>query len=475
MKPLSANLSIYYKRPMAYFWYLVTLCQLPAAVMGITGHIERSFLFLIIPLFLGVLAGAMQKDVVSAPLTFCLPGQKRMPIRVIAAMGAVMLAVMALLFFFAGAVRADNLFANPFYFAVNILLCIFVYLYAALLGFKTDPLKSSFILRMLPFGMALLFVFGSKQVSDLIINFPICSGLIIAAAAAYLASNINDPSSRRDICGKEDYVSTMGGWNSKNDILKAKITIMAAKRNTSGTPSFAEKICLPVIFGLKGSPAKTLAGYLYILLDSLLLNWKQFVFTPFLVLLLFGYILGFMPANQTNGAVHWGVYFALPALWAGMWGLPLYPSLLLPSSRKDKLNASLAFVFSYMMLSACLFLLAGLISKAAAPYMPLPAPEMFSKDFLFAYPAFQKVWLLFFITPLSFSAIALWGRKSAAMVYVFPIIIMFVVLLSGLEENIQPRPLWVFRLAGIVLSWIISFYILRFRCIKGCLAGEKFV
>ncbi|AQQ10210.1 hypothetical protein L21SP3_02038 [Sedimentisphaera cyanobacteriorum] len=478
MKPLSANLSIYYKRPMAYFWYFITLCQVPAAAMSITGHIEESFLFLIIPLFFGVLAGAVQKDIVSAPLTFCLPGQRNMPIKAIAGFGIVMLAAMLLLFFFAGFTRAGSPFANPFYFAVNILLCIFVYLYAALIGFKTDPLKTSITLRVLPFAAALLIIFGSRFVNAVLTGFPVCSGLVIAAVSAYLASNINNPASRREICGKEDAVSTLSGWNSNFAMLKLKTANMAEKRNTAVSPCFAEKLFLSVNKKLKGSSAKTSADYIYIMLDKFLLNWKQFLFAPFLVLLLFGYILGFMPSVESNpfsaGAVHWGVFFALPAMWAGMWELPLNPSMALTSSRKDKLNASLAFLLAYMMLTACVFLLAGLVAKAAAPYMPAPDLGIVSDKFQFAPPCFQKVWLLFFITPLSSCACAVWGRKSKITTFIFPLIIMFVVIISGLEENIQPPALLVFRLAGISLSWIIAYSVIKFRCLKGNLAGNNF-
>ena len=77
---LAANMKHLYQRRVAWFWYLLILCQAPVILMPpFLARFDRYLGYLIASLLVGILAGGMQKDVLIKPFSFCLPNHRRIP------------------------------------------------------------------------------------------------------------------------------------------------------------------------------------------------------------------------------------------------------------------------------------------------------------------------------------------------------------------------------------------------------------
>ena len=75
MSILAANLKHLYQRRGVRFWYVLLLCQMPMILMP--SKFDRYLGYLIVSLLMGVLAGGLQKDILTKPFSFCLPGHRR--------------------------------------------------------------------------------------------------------------------------------------------------------------------------------------------------------------------------------------------------------------------------------------------------------------------------------------------------------------------------------------------------------------
>ena len=80
MSILTANLKHLYQRRSVWFWYVLLLCQTPMILMpSFLAKSDRYLGYIIFSLLVGVMAGGLQKDILTKSFSFCLPNHRQIP------------------------------------------------------------------------------------------------------------------------------------------------------------------------------------------------------------------------------------------------------------------------------------------------------------------------------------------------------------------------------------------------------------
>jgi hypothetical protein len=97
MRILQANLKHLYQRRALWWWYLFMLGFMPLMLMPFI--IDRYLGYLVISFLVGSLLAGLQRDILAKPFSFCLPGHQQISRRFLFWTGAVVNAVLGLVFF----------------------------------------------------------------------------------------------------------------------------------------------------------------------------------------------------------------------------------------------------------------------------------------------------------------------------------------------------------------------------------------
>ena len=100
MTALQANLKHFYQRPAMWLWYFIlAVTIIPVVILPLTSAGDKSFsMYLIVSVFLGIIVASMQKEILTKPFSFCLPGYQKNLRRLFLLIGVLVNILLGLIF-----------------------------------------------------------------------------------------------------------------------------------------------------------------------------------------------------------------------------------------------------------------------------------------------------------------------------------------------------------------------------------------
>ena len=222
MSILAANLKHLYQRRGAWFWYLVILVMIPTMAF-INSESGRYLGYLLTSYLVGFLVGAVQKEILSKPFSFCLPGHTGIPRRFIVWVGVVINALLGFVFIFHLGLGYPSVFlvvlAGATAGMVVHLLC------AGLMLFNLE--KNILVWFLIPIGLYGYFSKWDLIVQEVIVRSPLIA-TSLGLLSCWLAWNwLGRESLRRKYCGKM-VIGMFDAWN-KEKMSKFRLAKLAEK------------------------------------------------------------------------------------------------------------------------------------------------------------------------------------------------------------------------------------------------------
>jgi len=98
MSILTTNLKHLYQNHGLWLWHLLTLCQMPMIFLFLREGSQRYLGYLLISYCFGFMVGHVQREILSKPFSFCLPGHSHIPQKFILWIGLVVNGLLGFVF-----------------------------------------------------------------------------------------------------------------------------------------------------------------------------------------------------------------------------------------------------------------------------------------------------------------------------------------------------------------------------------------
>ena len=231
---LTANLKHLYQRRGAWLWYVLILCQTSVILMPVfSTKFDRYLGYLIASLMTGILAGGLQKDILTKPFSFCLPGHRRIPRAFIFWIGCVVNLLLGCVFL--------GYPGLGFPYVLLIVLAggfvgMIVYFYGVYSSFQAVPTPAAGIVG--PLIICTILFKWDIILQNIIIHQPIVMILVSALICIWVWKLLGREFLARKYCGK----LIMGMLDSWNRTKIEKYKQARAERNmTEAKVTFFEK------------------------------------------------------------------------------------------------------------------------------------------------------------------------------------------------------------------------------------------
>ncbi len=212
MSILKANLKHFYQRPGFWIFHIAMIIWVPLLVLLPLKRPQegRFTAYLILSLYLGILAANMPKEVLKMPFSYCLPRHRKIPRSVVFLIGAVFNGLFSLIFLgYSGLGTISSLLAvcSGFFMGMTV-YALAVWL---IFAYRRGSLFIGFFPMLL---VTLSWIQGHVYVERMIVHSPlpvIVVGVLVCAALwKYLASD----GLPRELCGSPVLVM-FDVWNQK--------------------------------------------------------------------------------------------------------------------------------------------------------------------------------------------------------------------------------------------------------------------
>ena len=212
------------------------------------------------------------------------------------------------------------------------------------------------------------------------------------------------------------------------------------------------------------SRGKCAWGHLYIMLGECLsvLQVRQLVICYGLFVIIFGYI-------SKDGVSLSNTLFILPVVVAAQLDLLPYRGILLPASRGDRFYVAVISGFTVTLLATLTMAVIAFISILLGPVLP----DIVLKGHTFGYHAMniKYCFVTLSLMPIGFAIVTLIPRRQFLKMFL-SIALAYGCLgfyIAAILGEIQFKPFILPVL--MMISWGISLLILRYVCMRRCLAG----
>lgn len=468
MNILRANLKHLYQRRAMWFWYFFMWCMSPLLLLPVfLAECDRFLGYVALSFFWGLLAAGLQKEILTKPVSFCLPGHRKIPRQFIfrtgfvinGLLGLVFLAYPGLDFPYVLVVIAGGAFVGMLF-----------YLFGAWGGFG-DMNRNSYlaIFPLVIFGSGL---FESDRIlQQMIVSSPVQIIIVSALISWFFWMWLGREELGRQYCGKLS-PGVFDGWNyaKMKKFRQAEVVRRLKKKRTlfpDAVDNFFQRRMSQFNFLSRG---KCAWGHLYIVSGEC---FSVFRIEPLVVMLgLFVIIFGYL---SKDGVAANDILFLLPVIGAVQLDLLPYRGILLPASRGDRFYAAVISGFTITVLMTLLVMFAAVVSILLESVLP----DITLRGHTFSYYAMNirtstGIGLIYAcptLMPLGL-AIATLIRRRQFLKMIFSIALMqacfafyMVTMLGEIQFNLFIPPVL------MMISWGISFLILRYVCMRRCLAG----
>ncbi|MFC1737728.1 hypothetical protein ACFL1G_01605 [Planctomycetota bacterium] len=470
MSILAANLKHLYQRRSVWLWYVILLCQTPMILLSFYSKIDRYLGYLIVSLLMGILAGGLQKDILTKPFSFCLPNHRQIPRAFIFWIGGVVN-------LFLGCVFLGYPGLGFPYVLLVVLAGSFVGMIACFYGvyasFQAVPTPAAGIAWPL-IVCTIYFVKWDIVLQSIIIHQPIVMILVCALVCIWVWKLLGRDFLARKYCGK----LIMGMLDSWNRTKIEKYKQARADRNmTESKVKFFEKVQDFFLGKMERyeflSRGRYIWGNIYMVFGKFFGFWNIWHVLGFLATIIFLVLFfGFMGPPENDKRMI-GFLFIVPALSICSLDLMSYRTMLFPAGRKDK-------YYSTLILSAVLTLLAGLlvlVMTGISVFLETMLPEFsFRGGPILSYYGMDiadfYIYLLFI--PVTLSLAVAFPRTKPWLIIILVVVFMQgwiiskMVLKQSLVDLIGPV-----SISGLIaLFWIGFLVVLHYVCMKRSLVGQ---
>jgi hypothetical protein len=468
MNILRANLKHLYQCRGLWFWYVILLCVTPAALMPLwSSENERFVGYLILSFFAALAAVNLQKEILSKPFSFCLPGHRKIPRQFVFRIGYVVNGLFGLVFL------AHTQLQFPY---VLLVICAgsFVGMIVYLLGvWGIFPLRNTIaLIGLLP----LVILAGGffelyKPLEAMIIYSPVQT-IIIGLLICWLTWRwLGQEGLARRYCGQM-VMGIADGWNVEKfrRYREARVVSKSAKGGTV----FADRLNRFFMSRMKVSGFFTsgqyIWGHIYMVIGKSV--GSSLGLGPWVVIVLLFVLMGYSPGPEDISMAN--MLFIVPVFGAVSLNLLPYSAILLPAGRRGKYYGAIMSGFVIGAVATALLAVVSFLSVQLEHILP----DIVLKGHTFAYHAMNVKYCLVTLSlmPVSLVVATLFPR-GAIVRTIFVIVVMYAWMLSGILR--PPILSKVFEsglslAAGlIVVCWSVFLLVLRYVCMRRCLVGNN--
>lgn len=467
MKALTANLKIFYQRPVLYFWYFIILCQIPTLVMSNNPKMQNmQMLHLLIPMLFGLLVGSMQKEIMCRPVTYCLPGQRSFSRKFIFILGAMLTLILVAVKFKMIMATADNYLLT----AIALWLTgMSVYVLSVWLSFQNEYVRS----KPCRIGgiWAVVFIaifFGrSHYLWPVFTETPLFIILPALVWVVFFKFYLGKESFRRNSCG-QDTMTMFDNWDMHKIRGRRILWALDKKKTQSRISVLLEKFFTSKMKNCSSRKNKAALGFIYTSFDRMLLTRLAETLPILLILLVFGYMFGTIALTRSEKPqAMLDILYFMTVIGAMMHMFPAHPTLHVPANRKDKFYASaiagvLVVIYAMVLVGATV----GIVN-IAQPYMPVVPGHIFNPsphDLTFAAPKLSHIYIIPMLMPLGFAVSILFGRKQRTIMFTAPALFLICYFLR--ISQIAHQVYWFVIPTAFAVSWLSFIAALRWHCLK---------
>jgi hypothetical protein len=466
MNILRANLKHLYQCRGLWFWYAILLCVTPAALMPVWSRGNERFVGYVTLSFFGALiTTGLQKELLSKPFSFCLPGHCEIPRRFIFITGGVINMLFGLVFL------AHTELMFPY---VLLVICSggFMGMIFYLLGvWGMFPMKNTIAL----IGLLPLVIFGGgffelhKPLEAMIIYQPVQTIIVGLLICCLTWRWLGKEGLARRYCGQM-VMGIADNWNMEKFRRYREAKIVS--KSAMGKTVFADRLNRFFMTRMKVSGSFTVGqyiwGHVYMVLGR---GLSSTILTPWVVMVPLFLLMGYSPVPEDGSMANF--LFIIPVFGAVHLNLLPYSSILLPAGRSDKYYGA---IISGFVISAVATMLLAVVSSLSVPLEPI-LPDIVLKGYTFGYHAMNVKYCFFTLSliPLSLIVATLFPR-GAIIRTIFVMVVMYAwmfICIFGLfaEKLFESGPSIIAGL--IILSWGVFLMVLRHICMRRCLAGNS--
>ena len=455
---IGVNFKIFYQRRTLYFWYLIILSQFPVMFsMSRVGALNLRLM--LIPIIFGFLVGGICKDVMSRPLTYCLPKFSRIPRRLIFGVGVF---VSGLISFVSLNLAIDSVGFDVLVFIAWFMLSLSIFL----CGAQTAYSEIGNWMAKVPLFLMGLLIFHR---SELVLNFIFSHGLVVSFAAmlyciycwGYFGSQKHH---RRFFSGIGVVMFDCFNLDRSKTAQMSKVLDKISKRGDS--VSFLERFMLgrSLVAG-QFTRRRSSWAMVYSIVDNIMIRGLvQLVLPMICVMLFYGYLFGIEIGNGVFMKFI-NFFYVIPVFGAIMWKFPPHEALHVPVSRKDKFVAS---IYGAVGITAATMVFVGLIAllgNVIAPYMPeLPEGVVGSLSSKFMAPDLSMLILTPALMPLAFAISVVVRKKAIVRTFFGPLMMLIAMGFSFAGVAVSIR--WSLLIVVLLLFWCIYAGVLYRYCMK---------
>ncbi len=467
MKVLTANLKIFYQRPILYFWYFIILCQVPALVISNKPKVQNMEMFhLIMPMLFGLLVGSIQKEIMCRPVTYCLPGQRRFSHKFIFILGALFTLIPV-------AAKSKMIMATADNFLLTAMAVWFagmsVYVLSVWLSFQNEYIQSRPCTVGGVWAVIFLTIFYCRnhRIWPVFTETPLFIILPALVWIIFFKFYLGKESFRRNSCGQE--IMTMFDKWDIHKIRGWRISQAAGRKKTrSRISALLEKFFTGKMKKCLSCKNKSAFGWIYTSYDRVLLTSSIEMLPLLLILLLFGYMFGNVALTRSEGPkAMLDILYLMTVIGAMTHMFPVHPTLHTPANRKDKFYAS-AVTGVFVVIFAMVFVGAVVgVANMIQPYMPVVPGHVFNPsphDLSFVAPELSHIYIIPMLMPLGFTVSILFGRRQRTLMFTAPALffICFFLRVSQITQQVN----WLVIPTAFAVSWLSFILVLRWHCYK---------
>ena len=468
MTILQANLKHLYQRRGLWFWYLVMLSQFPLVIMPFNQAKNNNYFhYLILSIYAGMAITGIQNEILSKPFSFCLPGHRAIPRRVIFGFGTIFNGLLGLIFL----AHPDVIFPHSLLVAIAFgFTGMSIYLYTSICPPPGTGQWRKYVVILLASLTVIIYFRLDKILMTLSFDHP----LIVIAVNLAICSLIWHHMGRNDLarkyCGKL-IKGPFDGFNAKRvEKLRTNQMIKNTGKKVTNIQNWLEQFFLKRMFQNKFlSPNRYLWGRVYTDLGQLLVFIKPvYLLFSLPVILLSGY-------SFIDYGIMSRVVVLIPCAFAFTLKFPSFPSLLLPGGRREIFYGVLASAFSITLIISIILASLVIISHLIKPFLP----PINSEDLHLKYQGlnFEIIYSFLMIIPILFSTSTTLKRNHFLRLIIVILSVEAVIFLPVLSKVFQLKreitftPLLVITM--IISFWLIFIAVAHRVCMKRSLVGQN--
>ncbi len=462
MNILRANLKHFYQRRAMWFWHFFMLCMFPLFLLPVcSAEFDRFLGYVVLSFWWGLLTASLQMEILTKPFSFCLPGYREIPRQFIFRIGFVLNGLLGLVFL------AYPGLDFPYVLVVatgGAFVGMVFYLFGACGGpgnMNRNPYLAIFPLMI--FGSVL---FESDRIlQQMIVSSPVQIIIVSALISWLFWVWLGREGLARQYCGKTS-LGIFDGWDytKMKKFRQAEVVRRLGKKKTPfpGTvENFFQRRMSQRNFLSRG---KCAWGHLYILLGGCLsvLQVRQLAMGFGVLVIISGYF-------SKDGVAFNNFLFIIPVIGAFQLDLLPYRGILLPASRGDRFYAAAMSGSTVTLLATLTIAVIAFISILLEPVLP----DITLRGQLFTYYAMkvEYCFVTLSLMPIGFAIATLTPRRPVLKM-IFSFVLMYaclgfyaVAMIREIQFNLFIPPVL------MMISWGISLLVLRYICMRRCLAG----